>query len=108
MGNVTELNESNFDAEVVQSAKPVLVDFWAPRCMPCRAIAPVMEQLAAENADAIKVVKIDVDQFPSLAVKYGVDAIPAIMLFKGGNVVESFRGIQPKTRLQDAIDAAVA
>jgi len=107
MGNVTELTDANFAAEVLQSGTPVLVDFWAPWCGPCRMITPIVEQLATENAGAIKVVKINVDDSPNTAGGFGVNSIPTLMIFKGGQVVDRFVGVQPKTRLQDAINQAI-
>ncbi len=107
MGNVKEVSDSDFATEVLQSGQPVLVDFWAPWCGPCRMITPVVEQLAAENATSCKVVKLNVDDSPSTATTYGVSSIPTLMLFKGGEVVERFVGLQPKSRLQEVITQAV-
>ena len=106
MGAVQEVNDTTFNAEVIESDQPVLVDFWAPWCGPCRQIAPVVEQLAGENAGSAKVVKLNVDDAPQAAQSYGVSSIPTLMVFKGGEVVDRFVGVQPKTRLQQAIDAA--
>lgn len=103
---VQEVNDVNFGTEVLESAEPVLVDFWAPWCGPCRQIGPVVEQLAGENAGSAKVVKLNVDDAPSAAQNYGVSSIPTLMVFKDGEVVDRFVGVQPKTRLQEAIDAA--
>jgi thioredoxin 1 len=108
MANIAEFSETNFEAEVLQASQPVLVDFWAPWCGPCRMIAPVLEQLASENAAAIKVGKINVDESPNIAATYGVSSIPTIMIFKNGEVVDRFVGVQPKTRLQDALSQAVS
>jgi thioredoxin 1 len=108
MGAVAEVNDTNFDSEVLQSSEPVLVDFWAPWCGPCRQIAPLVEQLAGENAGSAKILKLNVDEAPQAAQNYGVSSIPTLMVFKNGEVVDRFVGVQPKTRLQDAIDAAKA
>lgn len=108
MGNVAEVSDTTFDAEVLQSTVPVLVDFWAPWCGPCRMIAPLVEQLAAENAGKVKVVKVNIDDSPNAASGYGVNSIPTLMIFKGGQGIDRFVGVQPKNRLQDAIDQAVA
>lgn len=105
---VLELTDANFDSEVLQSTEPVLVDFWAPWCGPCRQIAPVVEQLAGENSGSVKVAKLNVDDAPMSAQNYGVSSIPTLMIFKGGEVVDKFVGVQPKARLQQAIDAAKA
>jgi len=107
MSKVQEVTEVDFQSQVLESDQPVLVDFWAPWCGPCRMIAPIIEQLAAENAGKAKVVKLNVDDAQNLAAGYGVNSIPTIMVFKGGQVVERFVGVQPKQRLQDALDRAV-
>jgi thioredoxin 1 len=105
---VPEFDDNNFETEVLQANGPVLVDFWAPWCGPCRQIAPVIEQLAGENQGTIKVGKLNVDNAPNAAQSYGVSSIPTLMIFKNGEVVDRFVGVQPKSRLQQAIDASKA
>ncbi len=106
MSGIIELTEENFQQQVLESQQLVLVDFWAPWCGPCQRIAPVVEQLAAENAGRLKIGKVNVDQQPLLAAQYGVNSIPTLMLFKNGQVVQTLIGLQPKARLQEAINAA--
>jgi thioredoxin 1 len=104
--NVLEITDNNFESEVLKSSEPVLVDFWAPWCGPCRMIAPVVEELAGEYAGSVKVGKLNIDDSPNAAMNYGVSSIPTIMVFKGGEVVDRFVGVQPKSKLQQALDAA--
>jgi thioredoxin 1 len=107
-GNVQEFTDNNFQHEVLSSAQPVLVDFWAPWCGPCRMIAPMVEELANENHGSFKVGKINIDDNPGTAQNYGVSAIPTLMIFKNGEVAERFVGVRPKNQLQAAIDQAKA
>jgi len=102
----TTFTEDNFDAEVVTSADPVLVDFWAPWCAPCRQLAPLIDELAEENEGNFKVGKVDTDQNPNLAMKYGVQHLPTLMIFKDGEVVKQWVGGQPKEVLQGALESA--
>ena len=105
MGSVNEITDSDFEQEVLQSDQPVLVDFWAPWCGPCRQIAPMIDELSTENDGIVKVVKMNIDESPNSPQQYGVNSIPTLMLFKSGSVVERFVGVQPKARLQEALDS---
>ena len=102
MANIQELSESTFETEVLSSTKPVLVDFWAPWCGPCRKIAPLLEQFALENAEAVRIAKVNTDENVKLATDYRIDSIPTLILFKDGQVIERFVGFD-KFRLQEAI-----
>jgi thioredoxin 1 len=106
MGNAAEFTDANFQSEVLESDVPVLVDFWAPWCGPCRMIGPVIEELSVENAGSFKVGKVNVDENSRLAMTYNVASIPTIMIFSGGRLVQQMMGAQPKARLQQALDEA--
>jgi len=104
MGKEIEANEGNFEVEVLKSAVPVLVDFWATWCGPCKMVAPIVSEIASEYDGKIKVAKVNVDDNQSLAMKYGIRSIPSLLLFKGGQVVDQIIGAQPKAALSVMID----
>ncbi|MEP0767346.1 MAG: thioredoxin [Fimbriimonadia bacterium] len=103
MGNAIAVTADTFDSEVLQSSIPVLVDFWAAWCGPCRMIAPFVEAVAEEFAGKAKVAKVDVDSNQSLAMRYGIMGIPALLIFKGGQVVEQMVGARGKDEIADAL-----
>jgi thioredoxin 1 len=107
MANVTEVTDATFQTEVLNSAVPVLVDFWAPWCGPCRAIAPLLDELAGEYAGKAKVVKINVDDHQAVAQRYRVSSIPNLIVFKNGQVAQQIVGAVPKSRLSQALDTAI-
>ncbi len=98
------LRDDNFKAEVLQSSLPVLVDFWAPWCGPCKMVGPIVEELSKEYANKIKIGKIDIDESPKIARQYGVMSIPTLMFFKGGQVVEQVVGALSKSGLKKKIE----
>ena len=101
---IMEISDSNFDSEVLQSDKPVLIDFWAPWCGPCRAIAPIIEEIASEYGDKIKIAKCNVDDNPITPGKYGVRAIPTLIFFKDGDVTDQITGMVAKAKLVESIN----
>ena len=108
MANVTAVADDTFEHEVLKSSTPVLIDFWAPWCAPCRAIAPIVEELSATYAGKLKVVKMNVDDNPKTPSRYGVRGIPNLILFQGGEVKEQIVGAVPKAQLVKAISNVVA
>jgi thioredoxin 1 len=107
VGDVQQVSDSSFESDVLKSDLPVLIDFWAPWCGPCKAIAPVVDELAKEYAGRLKIVKMNVDDNPQTPSKYGVRGIPNLILFKGGQVREQIVGAVPKAQLVKAINAVV-
>jgi thioredoxin 1 len=105
-GNLSELTDANFEQEVVKAAQPVLVDFWAEWCMPCKMIAPAVEEVANANAGVVKVGKVNVDNSPAVASKYGIRSIPTLLLFKGGQVFDKLVGAVSKETIQAMVDKA--
>ena len=101
---IMEVNDSNFDQDVLKSDKPVLIDFWAAWCGPCRALAPIVDELATAYEGKVKVAKMDVDRNSATPMRYGVRGIPTLLVFKGGEVKEQIVGYVPKEQIQKAID----
>jgi thioredoxin 1 len=108
VSKVTEVSDATFDQEVLRAAVPVLIDFWAPWCGPCKAIAPVVDELAGVYDGRLKIVKMNVDDNPQTPSKYGVRGIPNLLLFKSGSVADQIVGAVPKAHLVRAIDRALA
>ena len=105
--NIVHISDSSFDTDVLQAEGPVLVDFWAEWCGPCKMIAPVLEEIASEYAEKLKVCKMDVDANPNTAPKYGIRGIPTLLLFNQGDVAGTKVGALSKTQLSEFIDSAI-
>ncbi len=103
MAEIVDVSDQNFEEEILKSEKPVIVDFWAEWCAPCRQIAPILEDLAKEYGDRVKVVRMDIDANPNTPGNYGIRAIPTILSFKDGQVVEQLQGVRPKADFEAAI-----
>jgi len=101
--NVLEFSDASFQSEVIASNEPVLVDFWAPWCGPCKKLAPTIEELAGEFEGKVRIGKLNTDENPQTATELKISAIPTVMLFKGGEVIERFVGIEKKEKLADAL-----
>ena len=99
MGNIANTTDATFDADVLKSDKPVLVDFWAPWCGPCKAVAPILEEIAGAHGDKLEIVKLNTDDNPATAAKYGITSIPTMHLYKGGEIVKTIVGAMPKPKL---------
>jgi thioredoxin 1 len=104
---VLDIDDSSFDAEVLQAEKPVMVDFWAPWCGPCKAIGPVIEELSGAFADKVKFTKCNVDDNPVTPGKFGIKAIPTLIFFKEGEVVDQLTGIVAKSKLEDILNKLI-
>jgi thioredoxin 1 len=103
--NVVEFTDSNFETEVLQSDQPVLVDFWAEWCMPCRMLAPTIDKIAESYSEKVKVGKLDTDSNREIAIKYQISAIPTVILFKDGQVAQKFVGLKQEREFKEAIDS---
>jgi thioredoxin 1 len=101
---ITHINDGEFEQEVIKAEKPVLVDFWAPWCGPCQMVAPMLEELAQELGETVKIAKMNVDENPKTPTLYGIRAIPTLILFKGGEVVEHITGVVPKDQLKSKLE----
>jgi len=105
---VFEANDATFDQEVLQSEQPVLVDFWAAWCGPCKAIAPIVDDLAATYAGKLKVVKVDVDKNGATPSRYGIRGIPALLIFKGGKIADQIVGYVPREVIEEKVNRVLA
>ena len=108
MAKISDVTDSTFQAEVLDSERPVLVDFWAEWCAPCRALAPVIQQIADEHESQLRVVKLDVDSSPSTPAKFSVRAMPTLLFFRDGQVVDSLVGAVPKKQVDDKVQALLS
>jgi len=107
MSNLIDINDSNFDEIVLKSKTPVLIDFWAPWCAPCKMVAPVVEELSNEYEGKVTFGNVNVDETPKIAVKYGIMSIPTLIIFKNGQPVSNIVGYRPKDQIKQSLDAAL-
>ncbi|NDE18610.1 thioredoxin [bacterium] len=108
MSAARSVTDASFDTEVLQSGKPVLVDFWAEWCAPCRAVGPVLDQILDENGDKLDIVKLNVDENPQTAMTYKITSIPAMIVFQNGEAVKTIVGAKPKQALEHDLAAFIA
>jgi thioredoxin 1 len=108
MSKVAEVTDQSFQSEVLDSDTPTIIDFWAEWCAPCRQIAPIISELAAEYGDRVKIVKMDIDAHPNTPGQYGVRAIPTILAFKNGQVVQQLQGARPKADFKAMVEGLLA
>ncbi len=106
-GNLVEFTDQNFETEALQADKPVLVDFWAPWCNPCRMVGPIIEELAGSYAEKVKVGKLNTDENPAVASRYGIMSIPTVLLFEKGQIVDRIVGAVPKKEFERMLSAHV-
>ena len=108
MPEVVDVDDQSFQAEVLDSDKPAIIDFWAEWCAPCRTIAPIIKELAAQYGDQVKIVKMDIDANPSTPGQYGVRAIPTVLAFKDGQVAQQLQGARPKSDFEEMVKNLIA
>jgi thioredoxin 1 len=106
--NIVTLTQDNFQSEVLQASQPILVDFWAEWCGPCKMLAPILDELAQEYDGKARIGKVDIDQHQNLAAQYGISAIPTLLLFHNGQVVDQMRGLRSKRDLKASLDKVAA
>jgi len=107
MAEITDVTDQNFESEVLQSDVPTIIDFWAEWCAPCRQIAPIVKDLASRYDGKVKIVKMNIDENPNTPGKYGVRAIPTVLAFKGGTVVEQITGARPRSAFEEMVQKLV-